>query len=209
MMHSSTSTSSTSRRFLATPPHEDFALIPSNLRLVLAEADLYRERNREHRLASVLSAIDPERFDVVLVDCPPALGVLTDNALLAGKRAIVPVQAETTSLRALELLWGQISSIEQAFGIHIEVVSVVPNLVQDSLMAEQTLAVLERTVPVLAPIVIKKRVVLQRAWAAGRSIFSYQPTNHNEEQAREELMVAFQALANHVFCRLEEVATHE
>ena len=124
--------------------------------------------------------------------------MLTDNALNATRNVIVPVQAETTSLRALDLLFDQIESIEKGLNIRINIVTVVPNLVQDSGIAERTLTSLKENVPVLSPTIVRKRVVLQSAWTAGSSIFTYEPESRSEREAKTELMAVFCELTGYV-----------
>ncbi len=65
----------------------------------------------------------------------------------AARQVVVPIQAEATSIRALELLFDQIESIEQGLKIDVRVLAVVPNLVQDSAMSKRILADLHREVP--------------------------------------------------------------
>lgn len=71
---------------------------------MLAEQALYMTRNREHKLKNLLGQLD-NQYDYILIDCPPVLGNLTDNALNAARRVVIPIQAEATSVRALELLF--------------------------------------------------------------------------------------------------------
>jgi len=52
-------------------------------------------------------------YDFVLVDCPPSLGHLTDNALLACQNIIIPAEAEDTSIRAIDILFNQIDTLER------------------------------------------------------------------------------------------------
>ena len=111
-------------------PHEKFDIIPSNYEMMLAEQTLFMTRNREHKLRALLSEV--AGYDWILIDCPPNLGNLTDNALNASRLVIIPIQAETTSVRALDLLFDQIESIEQGLKIKISILAVIPNLVQDS-----------------------------------------------------------------------------
>ena len=82
-----------------TKAHEAFAVIPATYQLMLAEQALYMTRNREHKLKTLLSQLD-NQFDYVLIDCPPVLGNLTDNALNAARQVLIPIQAEATSVRA-------------------------------------------------------------------------------------------------------------
>src|SRR5512135_1149281 len=173
-------------QLLHQPPTEPFAVIPSSYELMLAEQALYMARNREHKLAGLLGQLDG-RFDWVLIDCPPVLGNLTDNALNAARAVVIPIQAEATSVRALELLFDQIESVERGLNITVQVLAVVPNLVQDSAIAKRILVELRSAIPALTPFELRKRVLLQAAWGAGQSIFGYQPTSHADTQTRQEI----------------------
>ena len=181
---------------------EPYCVIPSHYRMMLAEQTLFMARNREHKLKAFLSGLD-RRFDWVLIDCPPALGNLTDNALNAARQVVVPIQAEATSIRAIDLLFDQIESVERGLHVQIEVIAVVPNLVQDSVMARRILAGLREKVPAVTPFEIRKRVMLQVAWSQGRSIFAYQPPSSSDEQTRMELAEVYTQLASVIKERVE------
>jgi chromosome partitioning protein len=181
-------------RLIHTHPNEPFSVIPATYELMLAEQALYMARNREHRLKGILSGLDG-KFDWVLIDCPPVLGNLTDNALNASRQVIIPIQAEATSVRALELLFDQIESVERGLHIHIKVLAVVPNLVQDSAMSKTTLTDLRGSIPSVTPFELRKRVMLQQAWSKGCSIFAYQPGSTKEEQTRREIADVYKELA--------------
>jgi chromosome partitioning protein len=176
---------------------EPLAVIPATYQLMLAEQALYMVRNREHRLKTLLAQLD-DQFDYVLIDCPPVLGNLTDNALNAARRVLIPIQAEATSVRALELLFDQIESVERGLNVEIQVLGVVPNMVQDSAMARQILQELRQSVPMLAPFELRKRVILQEAWAAGRSIFAYHPPARAAEKSRCEVVERYRELGSFV-----------
>lgn len=61
---------------------------------------------REERLDMLLNESDADqRWDYIFVDCPPNLGVLTDNAIVVTGNALIPAQAKSTSIRAIELLF--------------------------------------------------------------------------------------------------------
>ena len=72
-------------------------LIPSTLDLSGAEVELARQEEREVRLKNAIEKVK-ERFDYILIDCPPALGILTVNAFTAANSIIVPMQCEFYSL---------------------------------------------------------------------------------------------------------------
>ena len=181
---------------------EPVAVVPASYQLMLAEQALYMARNREHRLKTLLGQLDGG-YDYVLIDCPPVLGNLTDNALNAARQVVIPIQAEATSVRALELLFDQIESIERGLNIRIRVLGVVPNMVQDSAMAKKILHDLRASIPTLAPFELRKRVILQAAWAAGVSIFAYQPHSSAEEATKREVGELYRELARFVMAQAE------
>ena len=162
--------------------------------MVLVEQKLFMTRNREHRLKDILHGISPH-YDWVLIDCPPNLGNLTDNALNAAQRVVVPIQAETSSVRALDLLFDQIESVEKGLRIKVVVLAVVPNLVQDSALSKRILQNLRSSLPVVTPFEFRKRVVLQEAYDKGRSIFSFEPPNAAKIEDTKELRQLYAHLA--------------
>jgi chromosome partitioning protein len=178
-------------------PHEKFDIIPSSYQMALIEQKLFMTRNREHKLRELLDDLS-QNYDVILIDCPPNLGNLTDNALNAARRVVVPIQAETSSVRALDLLFDQIESVEHGLKIQVAVLAVVPNLVQDSALSKRILSDLRVNISVVTPFEIKKRVVLQEAYDKGRSIFSYEPPNSVKEQDTRELKKVYDALATYI-----------
>ncbi len=176
---------------------EGFDFIPSNGQLVLAERTLSTARNREYRLRNLLAGIEGN-YDWILIDCPPDLYGLTDNAVNAARRLIVPIQAEGTSLWALNLLLDQVASMEQELRIKIDILAIVPNLVLDSAIAKKILGDLRANVPNVTPFELRKRVMLQQAWSAGQSIFTYKPTTHAEEKNRQEIVDSYLQLARFI-----------
>lgn len=156
--------------------HEEMAVVPSHEAMINIEDALSGVPNRERRLEMALDALDAA-YDYVVVDCPPNLGVLTDNALLATENVLIPAQAKTTSIRALEILFKQVRALEAAFGIDIRERGLVANEIVDDGETKEMLAWFEDVFDGRAPVFrIRKRVALQRAWNAGVSIFA-----HDEE----------------------------
>jgi chromosome partitioning protein len=84
-------------------PLTGFDLVPSAIALAGAELELAPVEGRERRLARLLSTIAAE-YDYVLVDCPPALGLLTVNALTAANTVLIPLQCEYYALEGLTQL---------------------------------------------------------------------------------------------------------
>ena len=76
--------------------------IPASLRLSRAETMLAQAMFRERVLQDILEEIVPEKYDYLLIDCNPSMGVLLTNALVAADRVLIPVQTEEFSLGGLE-----------------------------------------------------------------------------------------------------------
>lgn len=151
--------------------HEEMDVLASNVDMTAAESTLLRCSNGERRLDAVLDAVD-DGYDHVVIDCPPQLGLLTDNALAAARHLIVPVLTESASKRALELLYDYLASLELEFGFEFETRAVVANRVEHTTQAKSMLEWLERAFPAVPVIEIEKRVALQRAFESGGSIFA-------------------------------------
>jgi chromosome partitioning protein len=91
-------------------PVEGLDLIPSSLSLAGAEVELAPMTQRERRLARVLEPLT-ERYDHILIDCPPSLGLLTVNALTAAGSVLVPLQCEYYALEGLSQLVATINLV--------------------------------------------------------------------------------------------------
>ena len=88
----------------------DLDLLPSSLALAGAEIELVSAFSREHRLSRALAPI-VETYDLILVDCPPALGLLTINALVFARELLVPIQCEYYALEGLGQLTGNVDLV--------------------------------------------------------------------------------------------------
>jgi len=95
-------------------------LVPSNLDLAGAEAELIGEIGWDRNLKELLAA-PVNTYDFILVDCPPSLGVLTTNALMAADSVLVPVQTEYLALRGLKQLGKIISKVKRKGNPQLEV----------------------------------------------------------------------------------------
>ncbi|HKY51412.1 MAG TPA: AAA family ATPase [Candidatus Limnocylindria bacterium] len=98
-------------------------LVPSGPDMAGAEVELVPLMAREYRLRQVLG--DTGRYDTVLIDCPPSLGLLTINALAAGDAVIVPVQCEYYALEGLAQLLDTIGAVRRRLNERLEVLAIV------------------------------------------------------------------------------------
>ena len=99
-------------------------VVPASVHLAGAELELLDADGREARLARALNALDGG-YDYILIDCPPALGLLTLNALCAAQSVLVPLQCEFYALEGLSHLVRTIERVRQSFNPKLEIQGVV------------------------------------------------------------------------------------
>jgi chromosome partitioning protein len=90
----------------------DYLVLPSNQELAAAEVELLSQNNREFRLRDALAGFADD-FDYVLIDCPPAMNMLTVNALIAANHVLIPMQCEYYALEGLSALVDTIEQIRE------------------------------------------------------------------------------------------------
>jgi len=100
-------------------------LAPSNMHLAGAEVELINEPGREFILKSKLEPV-ADRYDYILLDCPPSLGVLTLNAFTAAGEVLIPVQAHYLAFRGMQLLLTTISKVKGRLNPGLEVMGILP-----------------------------------------------------------------------------------
>jgi chromosome partitioning protein len=99
-------------------------LLPSDIDLVGAEIELVGFEKREYRLRTALAAVS-RGYDFVIVDCPPSLGLLTINALVAADRVIVPLQCEFYALEGLTHLLKTVKLVRERLNPGLRVGGIV------------------------------------------------------------------------------------
>ncbi len=160
--------------------HPEYDVLPANEDMFLAEAQLTGEPAARQRLGKTLDAIEHD-YEFVLIDCPPALGILTDSAVLAAGQLLIPAQAHGSSIRALEILYRQTGELEEFFDITVEPRALVANQVRHDGEATEMMELYRekfRNIPVFE---VRERVALQRAWKNGVSIFRHAEKSDMED----------------------------
>jgi chromosome partitioning protein len=102
----------------------DLHIVPASVELAGAELELVACERREYRLRDALALL-PARYDYVLVDCPPSLGLLTLNALVAANAVLVPLQCEFFALEGLTQLVRTIDRVKKQLNPALEIQGVV------------------------------------------------------------------------------------
>ena len=109
---------------------EQLSLVPSDRNLTGAEVELVPLLAREFRLKEALAPV-AGRFDYVFIDCPPSLGLLTVNALVAADRVLIPLQCEYFALEGVSELTSTIQRIKRALNPSLEIEGVILTMVDE------------------------------------------------------------------------------
>jgi chromosome partitioning protein len=157
---------------------DGFDLVPSNLELSQADADLMSAINRERRLHRLMEPIR-DRYDFVLIDCPPYLGLLTVNALATADYALVPLQAAYLAMKGVNTLFRTIALVQRDLNYGLRVRGVLLTMVDRRTIHSQQVvdvarSTISRKIPVFE-IEIPQNVDLADAAAAGKSVLLYAP----------------------------------
>ncbi len=149
----------------------------SSIDLAGADMALSSQIGRERALEKALAPIK-DRYDYILIDTPPSLGLLTVNAFVAGTGVIVPVQTEYLSLRGLVQLENTLTMVRENLNPRIEIVGIVPTMydrrVTHSREADEILR--ENFGDLVYNTRIKKTVRFAEAPVKGSSVIAYEPT---------------------------------
>lgn len=160
-------------------------LVPSNIDLAGAEAVLLAKTGREYALERALREITG-RYDYILIDCPPSLGILTINGLTAAGEVLIPVQCEALSHRGVGQLLETLEDIRRFTNPHLEIGGLVPTLYDGrSRHSREVLADVgsRYSVRVLQP-PVRKSIRFAEASRAGKSIIAFAPNHPGAEAYR-------------------------
>jgi chromosome partitioning protein len=152
---------------------EGIVLLPATIDLAGAEALLLMRAGREFALKRALAPI-LEDFDVVVIDCPPSLGVLTLNGLTAAQSVLVPLQCETLAHRGVGQLLRTVSEVQQITNPDLALLGALPTLFDARTTHSRDVLgdVSDRySMPVLAP-PIPRTVRFAEASASGATVLS-------------------------------------
>ncbi|HEX2028341.1 MAG TPA: ParA family protein [Nitriliruptorales bacterium] len=161
-------------------------LLPANIDLAAAELLLVQEVAREQSLRRVLDRVR-HRYDHILIDCPPSLGLLTINGLTAADGVIVPLECEYFALRGMSLLMNTIGKVQERLNTRLEVEGIVPTMVDTrTLHAREVLErVREAFGDVLFKTAINKTIRFAEAPVAGEPILTYAPRSRGSDAYRD------------------------
>ena len=181
-------------------PEGEFALLPGNEDLTVAEVKLLQEIGREMKLRNALKPV-AGLYDFILIDCPPSINMLTVNALTAADGVLIPMQCEYYALEGLSALLDTIEQVRNSVNPKLDVFGLLRTMVDPRInlsneVSEQLIAHFEDKV---FRTVVPRNVRLAEAPSFGR------PVMYHDRNSRGAL--AYLALAGEVLRREDELRT--
>jgi len=163
-------------------------LAPSSSSLAGANVELVEHDEREFKLTKAISSIK-EKYDYLIIDCPPSLGLLTINGLVAAEELLIPVQAEYYALEGLGQLLETINLIKAHLKPELEILGALLTMYdQRTMLAKGVMEDLYRYFPnKILRSVVPRNVRLAEAPSHGKPILNYDP-NSTGARAYERLV---------------------
>ncbi len=171
-------------------------VVPSDTSLAGVEQELANRIGRETILREALEKFAQQHaFDFLLLDCPPSLGVLSANALVAAEHVVIPMQAQYLSLQGMAKLIEVIQLVQKRLNPSLRVAMVLPCMVDSrtNLSTEVLREIEQHFGGQLARTRIRNNVKLAEAPSFGRTIFEHAPDSNGArdyEAVADELLVA-------------------
>jgi len=161
-------------------------LVPSSKNLIGANVELIQVERRAYRLKNAVAAVRDD-YDYILLDCPPALDLLTLNSLVAADRLLVPMQAEYFALEGISELMNTLERVREAFNPDLEIEGVLLTMYDDrtNLAQQVTENLREFFQDKLLKTVIPRNVRLAEAPSYGKPVLLYDPKSRGAESYRD------------------------
>ncbi|MBC7334177.1 MAG: ParA family protein [Actinobacteria bacterium] len=156
--------------------HHNLDVLPSSIRLAGAEVELVASFKREYKLREAIEKIRKD-YDFIIIDCPPALGLLTINALAAANEVIIPIQCEYYALEGLGQLINTIDLIKKNLNERLEITGAVMTMYDSrTRLAEEVIGEVRKHFPEkVYETIIPRNVRLSEAPSYGEPILIYDP----------------------------------
>ncbi len=161
---------------------EGLSLLPSDQNLVATNLDLVDVEARESRMKVALAPIQ-SNYQYVIIDCPPALDLLTINALVASNSVLVPIQCEFFALEGISQLMDTIDRIREALNPRLEIEGVLLTMYDDrtNLTRQVESDLREFFADEVFKTVVPRSIRLAEAPSFGKTILAYDPRSRGAE----------------------------
>ena len=160
----------------STTPNLD--IVPSNIDLVAIELELVNHPNREFMLKKALRDVN-DKYDYIIIDCAPSLGLITLNALTAADSVIIPIQCEYYALEGLGKLLNTIKSIQKIHNKSLEIEGLLLTMYDSRLrLSNQVVEEVKKHFHnMVFKTIIQRNVKLGEAPSHGKNIIDYDSTS--------------------------------
>ena len=161
---------------------EGLDIIPADKNLVAANLELVDLSDREHRLKQVLDEIRPS-YDYILIDCPPALDLLTLNALVAAQSVLIPIQCEFFALEGISQLMDTIDKVRDSFSHQLKIEGILLTMYDERTNLTRQVAddLRDFFKNEVLHTVIPRSIRLAEAPSFGKPILMYDPRSRGAE----------------------------
>lgn len=176
---------------------ENLDIIPSHIDLVGAEIELTQIENREYRMKNILDPLR-DKYDYIIIDCAPSLGLLTVNSLTASDGVIIPVQCEFFAMEGIAKLLNTIKIVKQHLNNKLEIFGILMTMFDPRTRLNQEVVKSVRGTfrEMVFETVIQRNIKLSEAPSHCQSIIDYDADSRGAQNYME--------LANELLNRLAE-----
>lgn len=165
---------------------DNLSVVPANPDLVGAEIELVDMPHREYRLKKAIESVS-DRYDYVIIDCPPSLGLLTVNALSAANTFMVPLQCEYFALEGLSQLLNTAGLIKKSLNPQLKIEGIVLTMFdkRNNLSHQVVSEIQTHFGDKVFKSIIPRNVRLSESPSHGQSIFEYDPKSVGAKRYKE------------------------
>ena len=184
---------------VVSPENAEYDLLPSNGDLVAAEVELMSGEGRETRLRQIVDAVR-QRYDFVVIDCPPSLNMLTVNAMVAADGVVIPMQCEYYALEGLSALMDTIGTIRDRLNPDLKIEGILRTMYdpRNKLTTEVNGQLFNYFGDAVYRTVVPRNIRLAEAPSYGKPIIKY--------DSKSRGAIAYLALAGEMLRRHDEAA---
>ena len=168
--------------------YKNLWIVPTNVSLSGTEFDLYNDEGSEYNLKDAFSSVSAD-YDYIIIDCPPSLGMLTVNALVASDGILVPMQAEFYAVEGLSQLISTTKRVKKLYNEDLQIVGILITMYNKRLLLSmQVMDELQKYYPdKLFNTTISRNVKLSEAPGFGKPVYYH---DKHSKGANEYLEVA-------------------
>lgn len=158
---------------------ENLDLVPSSMDLLGAELEIVSKIGREKIITKLLKPVK-NQYDYIILDCPPALGLLTINAIVASDTILLPLEAEYFAYKGIDRLIGVIEQVQEHFNEDLTIGGVFVTKCNSQRTLTQTIinSITEHFGSKVFDARIRVNVSLSEAQLQGQSVFEYAPESN-------------------------------